>query len=152
MSDSFVDTDVLIRLLTGDDLQKQAEAAALFQQVESGSLRLAAPDTVVADAVYVLSSPRLYHLPRTEIRALLSPLVRLPGLSIQNRRAVLRALDLYATTHLDFGDALIVASMQEVGSRILYSYDTHFDRIPPIVRRSPSAAAGPATEGQALEG
>lgn len=38
MSDPFVDTDVIIRLLTGDDLQKQAEAAALFEQVEAGNL------------------------------------------------------------------------------------------------------------------
>lgn len=51
----FVDTDVLIRLLTGDDPAKQAQAADLFEQVERGELQLAAPNTVIADAVYVLS-------------------------------------------------------------------------------------------------
>ena len=141
MTDSFVDTDVLIRLLAKDDPKKQAEAAALFQAVEAGKLTLAAPDTVIADAVYVLFSPRLYNIPRAEVAAMLTPLVRLPGFEIANRRALLRALDLYATTNLDFGDALIVAAMEQQGSKIVYSYDTHFDRIPAITRRSPGRAS-----------
>jgi predicted nucleic acid-binding protein len=80
----FVDTDVIIRLLTGDDPTKQAQAAALFEQVEQGHLQLTAPDTVIADAVYVLSSPRLYHLPRAGVAALLTALVRFPRLFIRH--------------------------------------------------------------------
>lgn len=137
MSDAFVDTDILIRLLTGDDLQKQAEAAALFERVEAGELRLTAPDTVIADAVFVLASPRLYHLPRAEIRELLTPLLRLRGFRVRNRRSVLRALDLYGSSNLDFGDAMIIASMQETGSEVLYSYDSDFDRVPGIQRVEP---------------
>jgi predicted nucleic acid-binding protein len=78
MSDTFVDTDVLIRLLTGDDEQKRLRATALFKQVQEGTLTLAAPDTVIADAVYVLSSKALYKKTRAEVRALLTPLVQLP--------------------------------------------------------------------------
>lgn len=141
MSDPFVDTDVLIRLLAKDDLRKQAEAAALFESVEAGKLTLAAPDTVIADAVYVLSSPRLYNQSRADVAAMLSPLVRLPGFKVENRAAVLRALALYASTKLDFGDALLVAAMEQSGSSVLYSYDTDFDRIPTITRRSPGAAS-----------
>ncbi|MBI2908050.1 MAG: PIN domain-containing protein [Chloroflexi bacterium] len=137
MSDPFVDTDVLIRLLTGDDLKKQAEAAALFEAVEAGRLTLAAPDTVIADAVYVLSSRRLYDKPRSDVAAMLSRLVSLPGFKVENRASVVRALDLYGATSLDFGDALIVASMEQRGSTILYSYDADFDRIPTVNRRLP---------------
>jgi predicted nucleic-acid-binding protein len=139
MTDPFIDTDVIIRLLTQDDLKKQGEAATLFEAVRAGELKVAAPDTVIADAVYVLSSPRLYKLPRSEVQELLSPLVRLPDFKIENRGAVLRALELYASTKVDFGDALIVASMEQAGSQIVYSYDTHFDRILSITRRSPGA-------------
>jgi hypothetical protein len=63
MSNPFVDTDVIIRLLTGDDLRKQAQAAVLFQQVRDRALTLEAPTTVIADAVFVLASPRLYRQP-----------------------------------------------------------------------------------------
>jgi uncharacterized protein len=137
MTQPFIDTDVIIRFLTGDDPEKQAAASALFEQVEQGLLAVQAPDTVIADAVYVLSSPRLYHLARGEILEMLAALVRLPQFHIQNRWSVLQALDIYASTRLDFGDALIIASMQQQGSRVLYSYDADFDRIEGITRREP---------------
>lgn len=137
MSRPFIDTDILIRFLTGDDPQKQAAAAALLERVARGELEVAAPDTVIADAVYVLSSTRWYNLPRRRVQELLAPLVRLPRLKVQHRRAVLRALELYGSTRLDFGDALIVAAMEQAGAQVLYSYDTGFDRLPQITRREP---------------
>jgi len=137
MTVPFVDTDVIIRLLANDDLNKQAAAAALFQKVKEGQLQVAAPDTVIADAVYVLASARLYRLPRQTVRQLLAPLVQLPGFKIRNRRAVLRALDLYASANIDFGDALIVASMEQAGSQIVYSYDRDFERLKGITRQAP---------------
>ena len=139
MSKPFVDTDVLIRLVTGDDPQKQAEARVLFKKVETGDLTLLARETVIADAVFVLSSRQLYHLPREEIRDLLTPILRLPDFKIHCRRTVVRALDIYASTNLDFGDAFIVASMQALGSNLLYSYDRDSDRIQGVTRRSPSS-------------
>jgi len=54
------------------------------------------------------------------------------------RQAVLAALALYgATPRLDFGDALIIASMQASGSTTVYSYDAQFDKIPDIRRQQP---------------
>lgn len=138
MSEPYVDTDVIIRLLTGDDPRKQAAAKTLFEEVEQGRLDLAAPDTVIADAVFVLSSSRLYALSRAQISALLTPLVRLSHFEVQNKPAVLQALALYETTNLDFGDLLIVASMQHTHADTLYSYDKGFDRIPGVIRREPA--------------
>lgn len=137
MTQPFIDTDVIIRLLTGDDLDKKAAATALFEQVEQGMLAVTAPDTVIADAVYVLSSPRLYHLARSEVRELLTALVHLPHFQVQNRHAVLRALELYGSSKLDFGDVLIIASMELQHSQILYSYDADFDRFDSITRQEP---------------
>ena len=138
MSAPVLDTSVIIRLLTGDDPAKQARARALFERIERGELTVAAPVTVIADAVYVLASRRLYKLPPAEVAALLTPLVRLPGFHVQGRRAVLGALQLYATTpKLDFGDALIAAAAQRSGGSVVYSYDTDFDRLPGIVRQEP---------------
>jgi predicted nucleic acid-binding protein len=137
MATPFIDTDVIIRFLTGDDPQKQAAATTLFEQVEHGELRVAAPDTVVADAVYVLSSPRLYHLARSTVQELLSGLVHLAYFQVENKPAVLRALELYGSTKLDFGDTLIIASMEQQHSQILYSYDADFDRFDGITRQEP---------------
>jgi len=137
MPHPFIDTDVIIRFLTGDDPQKQAAATALFEQVEQGLLTVAAPDTVIADAVYVLSSPRLYHQARSAVQELLSALVHLAHFQVQNRPAVLRALELYGSTKLDFGDTLIIASMEQQHSQVLYSYDADFDRFDGITRQEP---------------
>lgn len=63
MSAPFVDADVVVRLVTGDDPGKQAAARRLFDRVEAGDLVVATPVTTIADAVYVLASPRLYALP-----------------------------------------------------------------------------------------
>src|SRR5579863_4434392 len=98
MATPFIDTDVIIRFLTGDDPKKQAAAITLFEQVEQGVLAVAAPDTVIADAVYVLSSPRLYHLARSAVQELLSGLVHLAYFQVQNKTDVLRALELYGST------------------------------------------------------
>jgi predicted nucleic-acid-binding protein len=144
MTTPFIDTDVIIRFLTSDDLIKQAEAAQLFEQVKAGTLAVAAPVTVIADAVYVLSSPRLYSVPRATVCRLLMPLVGLPGLRILHRRAVLRALELYGGANLDFGDALIVAEMERVHSHIVCSYDTHFDRVIAIQRVTPARLLDPS--------
>jgi predicted nucleic acid-binding protein len=142
MSRPYIDTSVIIRLLTGDDPEKQKHSQALFEQVERGEMMVAAPDTVVADAVFVLASRRLYNVPRQHIAALLTPLVRLPGFQVQNRRIVLAALQLYGTTdRLDFGDAMLAAAMGRNSSDMIYSYDQDFDRLPGITRREPSSDA-----------
>lgn len=132
-----MDTDVIIRLLTGDDLEKQARARALFKRIEASEVIVFAPITTIADCVCVLSSPSLYKLPRTEVVGLLLPILRLRGFRVQDRRAVLRALDLYAATALDFGDAYLIASMQRLASQTVYSFDRDYDRIKGIQRLEP---------------
>jgi predicted nucleic acid-binding protein len=134
---AFVDTDVIIRLLVGDDLVKQAAAAELFRRVAVGELTVAAPVTVIADAVHVLKSPALYHLPRPRVRDLLAPLVGLPHFRVRDK-----AVELDASTNLEFGDAMIVASMESRGASAVYSYDRDFDRVPRVERREPPGPNG----------
>jgi predicted nucleic acid-binding protein len=132
-----LDTDIIVRFLTGDDPAKQRAARALFDDVMNGIIKLIVPVTVIADAVFVLASPRLYKLPRSEIAAMLGALVRLTNLRVHHRRAVLRALELYGDHNIDFGDALILAMMDLAGSTVVYSYDRDFERFPGIQRREP---------------
>lgn len=143
--ESWIDTNLLVRYFTGDDPVKQTRVRHLLKEVADGSLVLSGPDTVIADAVYVLASPRLYHKTRDEIRSYLTPVLRLPGFAIQNRTALLRALEIYSQTNVGFGDALIVATMEEQDARILYSYDTEFNRFPQVERREP--VEKPTTSG-----
>lgn len=132
-----IDTDVIIRLLVNDDKKKQETAASLFEKVAAGSLTLIAPYTVIADAVYVLSSPRLYNLSREMIRDLLSSLIRWPSFKLEHKPAVLAALELYSAVHLDFGDAMLISFARHQSTPRLYSYDRDFDAVADIKRIEP---------------
>jgi len=134
---AFIDADVIVRFLTGDDLKKQAAAASLFEQVEQNELRITTPVTTIADVIYVLTSPRLYRVSRPKVAALLTALLSLAGFDMPQRESLLNALSLYGGSNLDFGDALIAASMLANDADILYSHDHDFDRLTGIKRVEP---------------
>jgi predicted nucleic acid-binding protein len=133
----YLDADVIVRLLTGDDPTKQRAARSLFVKVERGEVVLATPQTTIADVVFVLTSKRTYDLPRDRVSMLLISLLRFPGFRVPDKPTVVRALELFGATNLDFGDVMILATMEAVGSGTVISYDRGFDPIPSVVRVEP---------------
>src|SRR4051794_13757917 len=91
----FLDTNPIIRFITNDNPDQSARARALFRDVARGIQILHTSEAVIAEAVFVLSSPSLYRLPRPEIAQQLATIIRLPGLRLPNKRTYLRVLDLY---------------------------------------------------------
>ena len=133
----FLDTNVFLRYLTKDDSTKAQRCYELFQRIKRKETLATTSESVLAEVVYVLSSASLYRQPRENVRALLLPLVSLPGLRVPHRRSFLRALDLYASTSLDFEDTLTIAHMERLKLTTILSYDQDFDRIKGIQRREP---------------
>lgn len=137
LPNSYIDTDVIIRFLTRDDKRKSEDATVLFEKVEEGKLILFAPDTVIADAVFVLSSPNLYNLSGVKIRDLLTALLRYSNFKVGNKQVLIKALDLYALKNIDFGDAMLAVLTLESQNKLIYSYDHDFDKIQGIKRKEP---------------
>jgi len=133
----FLDANVLLRVLTNDDPEKAQQCFDLLRKAERGEVQLATSEHVIAEVVYVLSSPRLYHLPAKRIRDLLLPILGLRGLKLPSRQVYRRALDIYALHNADFGDTLTVAHMRKWEVRTILSYDRHFDRIEGVERQEP---------------
>lgn len=134
----FLDTNVIIRAITKDEPAKGRACEQLFLQVQRGHEQLTTTESVVAEAVYVLSSSRWYHLPRTEIAAKLRPIVALRGVRLPRKRVVLQALLIYVQyPHLDYEDALSVAVMRHDNVQEMVSYDTDFDTVTGITRHEP---------------
>jgi predicted nucleic acid-binding protein len=133
----FVDTNIFLRYLTRDDPEKARACLELFQRSARGEVTLFTTETIIAEIVYVLSSPRLYNLSREDIRQRLMPLLTLSGLRMPNRAVVLRALELYEDQPVDFEDALAVAHMEQQGIDAILSYDHDFERFPQISRIEP---------------
>lgn len=133
----YLDANVIIRLTTGDDPAKKLASRMLFRCVERSEIVLATPVTTIADVVFVLASRQNYSLPRSAVRDLLVPLLLMPAFRVPDIETALRALDVFASTRLDFGDAMIVAAMEAAGSGTLVSYDRDFDAIPGVIRVEP---------------
>jgi len=138
MSVTFIDADVIIRLLTGDDPRKQADCQALFERIQRGDEIVELQHSVVVDTVFVLRSPRLYRLPKAEIAEMLTTLISIRAIRIHDRQSVLDALALYGShARLDFTDALIIALSRQHHDAIVYSYDMDYDRFEGVIRREP---------------
>lgn len=137
LSSCYVDTDVIIRLVSGDDPKKQEASAKLFKKVEDGELILTAPDTVIADAVFVLTSKDLYNLPRAKVRDALTLLLRYSNFKIDNKQTLINALDIYVNFNLDFGDCILASIVKHTQNKTIYSYDHDFDKISGIKRKEP---------------
>lgn len=130
----FLDTNVIIRYLTQDNPQQAEKAYQILQQVEAGAFTITTSEAVIVETVQVLSSKALYNLPRQEIRNYLYPILTLRGLKLSQKRVYLQALDLYASTNLDFVDALNIAHMERAKTNTIVSFDQDFDRIQGITR------------------
>jgi predicted nucleic acid-binding protein len=123
-----VDTNIVIRLLTGDDPRQAPRARTLF---ENSAVRL--PKTVVLETEWVLR--RLYGFGRDQVAAALTALVALPNVRCEDEAAIVAALE-WAMSGLDFADALHLASARSANPFATFDAD--------LVRRAGSVAAGVA--------
>lgn len=131
-----LDANAFLRYLTGDVPEQLEACTALFHRLHAGEEQVVTTEVVVAEVVYVLSSPALYRLAAPDVAARLKPLLLLRGLGVPHKQTLCLALDIYAADGVvDFEDALQIAHMQRLGVTEIYSYDTHFDRFPNQVRR-----------------
>jgi uncharacterized protein len=82
----FLDANVILRYLTRDDPEKAERCLALLQRAERNEVALTTSEAIIAEVVYVLSSPRLYNLSPQRIRELLLPVLHLRGLKLPSRQ------------------------------------------------------------------
>ncbi|MDO8672857.1 MAG: PIN domain-containing protein [Dehalococcoidia bacterium] len=133
----FIDTNVFIRYLTDDHPDHSALSLKFLQEIEAGNRTAAICEAVLVEIVQVLSSKALYGYPRQAIRESVSDLIGLRGLRLPHKRTYLRALDLYASTNVDFVDAICVSHMERSAIATIVSFDREFDHFQGITRREP---------------
>ncbi len=140
MPPRFLDTNILLRYFTRDDEEKAEKALALLRRVESGEERVETSVPVVFETVFTLQ--RYYRVPKTHIRELLRPIVRMRGLRLPYKNCCLDALELFVESNVSFADAFSAAYMKSRGVTEVYSWDTDFDRFEGITRVEPGNSAG----------
>lgn len=94
-----IDANVILRYLLNDDQEMARKAKAV---IEGGAYT---KPEIIAEVVYVLKG--VYHATREDIRIFI--LEMLKSIRCADSEAVSCAVDVYATTSLDFVDCLLIA-------------------------------------------
>lgn len=131
----FLDANIIIRCVTQDDPVLAKKAQAILQQVKNSSVLVTTCESILTECVYVLSSKRLYNLPRADVAAILKVILSFRGLRLSHKKTFERALNLYASSSMDFADTLAVAHMERLKITDIYSFDKDFDAMAGIKRR-----------------
>jgi len=132
---SFLDTNILLRHLLGDDPQQSPHATAYIAQIEQGTVRVRTADTVIFETVFTLE--RRYRQPKALIRDGVGALLNLSGIVLPGKQNYRQVFDLYVDLNIPFADAYHAVLMQRLKLNLMVSFDRDFDHIPGIQRVEP---------------
>ncbi|MGH3959666.1 PIN domain-containing protein [Mycobacterium sp.] len=135
---AFVDTNVLVRHLTGDPPDLAARATSYL----AAERELLLTDLVAAETVYVLES--FYEAPRDQIAQALRSLVAFDSIVCVDPALLLRAIEVYETDRIDFAEAYLVACAESTGIDRVASFDRSIDRIHTVARIEPPLTSSTA--------
>lgn len=114
-----VDTNIIVRLLTGDDPVQFRQSEAVFK-----SEKIFIPDTVILETEWVLR--HAYNFTSEQIHTALRRLFGLSNVNLQNTTAIALALD-WHDDGLQFSDALHLAQSQNCNRMV--TFDKKFVKV-----------------------
>lgn len=129
---AFLDTNVLVRHLTGDPPEQARRATAFLAAADE----LLLPDLIVAEIVFVLES--FYEVERERVAELVRAVIGFPPIVVVDEPLLLRALEVYEVDRLDFAEAYLVACAEVSGVGRVASFDRSIDKIATVERIEPS--------------
>jgi predicted nucleic-acid-binding protein len=125
---AWIDTNVLVRHLTGDPPAMARRATRFLGAAAPGELLLA--DLVLAELVYVLDS--VYDLDRPAVAEAARAIVTFPAIAVDDPQLLLRAVEVYENDRLDFAEAYLVAFAERSGVGAVASFDKAVRRLPTV--------------------
>ena len=119
------DTNVVVRLVLGDDPQQAALAADIWRNsLAQGDSYLS--QIVLIELAWVLAASA--KLSRDRIASELHRLISIDGIVIEHESLVLEALACYQHSSADFSDCLILASAREADALPVHTFDRRFSQ------------------------
>lgn len=134
MKPLLLDTNILVRFITGEPAGQAAEVAALFRAADAGKQKLAVLPMVLAEVVFVLTG--FYEHPRAKVAATLAHLISCPGFHANEQERLLHALLLFGAGKLDFVDCYLAATSAREG-RTVISFDRDFAKLHGVIHKKP---------------
>lgn len=118
-----IDASVILRYLLGDDEELYRRAEEFFNTVASGEVKVFIPTLAVAEVVYTLE--KLYGVNRKLIAGALLELMKFRNVLTENKQLLLRTLELYDATDMDFSECLLCAYSKYYE---LFSFDPKLEK------------------------
>jgi predicted nucleic acid-binding protein len=134
MKPLLLDTNILLRFITGEPADQANEVADLVKAAEAGKVKLTVLPMVLAEAVFVLTG--FYEQPRSKVVDVLSHLISCPGFHSEEQERMLHALRLFGANKLDFVDCYLAAVSIREG-RALVSFDRDLAKLHGITTGKP---------------
>lgn len=126
------------RFLQDHPPEQALAAQRLFDRAAAGEFQIVVHPSVLAEVVYVASSPHGLGLDRTQVASILRQFLNLEDLVVPDLPYVIDALQRFETTTLDWVDALLLAHSADC---IVYSFDKQMLRAG-AVAPDPTEATG----------
>lgn len=127
---AYVDTNVLIRHITGDDPVLSGRATRVLT---SGAELILTP-VVFLETAYVLRT--VYGFPREHVARILKEILGMPAITTDSELLV-TALDLHVRRGCGLPDAVLAAHAIVDGPPAVASFDRGLDRVPGLERQAP---------------
>jgi len=120
------DANVLLSFVTGRDASQHRRATELFRAARERQAILLLHQQVAAETALVLL--RLHGRPASEVREMLSDLVRSPGVETVDALDWSALLGLWPATFPHFGDACLAAAVSPARADAIATFDRAFAR------------------------
>ena len=125
-----VDTNVLLRLLVGDDPSQAAKARRLFDRADAEQKTIWVSDTVLVELVWTLA--RAYSRDRADIVKALRTLSSHATVVLESAAAVRDATDAFEGGRADFADCLLCVKAQMAGCDEVATFDRGMRALPAV--------------------
>ena len=125
-----VDTNVLLRLLVGDDASQAAKARRLFDRADAEQKSIWVSDTVLVELVWTLA--RAYTRDRADIVKALRSLSSHATVVLESAAAARDACDAYERGRADFADCLLIMKAQSAGCDEVATFDRGMKGLPAV--------------------
>jgi predicted nucleic acid-binding protein len=128
---AFVDTNILVRHLTGDPPAQATRATRFLEDADE----LLLPDLILAEVAYVLES--FCETSRAQVAETLRAVLAFPPITVVDAELAQRAVEVYDIHRLDFAEAYLVACTERSGIGVVASFDRSIDRVGTVERVEP---------------
>lgn len=129
----FLETSFWIRFLVKDDEKKYSDCQALLRSVELGKFLPYSSSIVIMEIVFILI--RQYRFSHEKVLEAVARVLRLRNLTLVEKTDTRKALDLFGSYKIKYGDCMIATQIPK-GVRLI-TYDADFSRIKGLTVATP---------------